>query len=292
MPPSPQASPPTKRPRGRPRTRATRGLKTFAVAVAAAVRDAPAGMTTYPALADRLVESTLAAGGAPTPDKEKNVRRRVYDTLNVLAALGLVARAGDRALSWCGVPGFLAATHSTGGPLPRNPHPAAEEAGERRKVEAARARVAELRRRHDALAAAMAAVRALVGRNAAGARGLVRVGEDEATLVREGVPWGGEEVLSLPFVLVAVQAGARVEVEVGEGRGVVGLVVRGGEFVVLRGFEVARLVGGEARADGIGVVGGVLSEDEPVEPDALVRTPPVVFASADPAPEPSYWLNS
>lgn len=200
--------PPTKRRRKTPACataslRPLKGLKSFAVEVAAKVR-AAGGPTAYSDIADLLVEETLAKleksvresqhlavaaaaaaataasptatdestklqqptstprSGNPDPSnkslptspvtaspvqkcmpaavpgaaaqydaayEEKNIRRRVYDALNVLNAMGLVCRTGKKEIMWRGTEGFLEVTHPPlrpSDPVPPNPHPSAK----------------------------------------------------------------------------------------------------------------------------------------------------------------------
>jgi len=66
------------------------------------------GKTTYNEVADELVaefiaQSRLESGGANTPD-EKNIRRRVYDALNVLMAMDIIGRNKKKEINWNGLP--------------------------------------------------------------------------------------------------------------------------------------------------------------------------------------------
>lgn len=66
-----------------------------------------AGTTTYNAVADQLVsefgsmEASIA--GSDGEIDEKNIRRRVYDALNVLEACGAISKMG-KSISWIGWP--------------------------------------------------------------------------------------------------------------------------------------------------------------------------------------------
>lgn len=70
-----------------------RGLRHFAVRVCEVVRARGALAATYAEVADELV--------AELGTDDKNVRRRVYDSLNVLLAVGIVERCG-KAVRWRG----------------------------------------------------------------------------------------------------------------------------------------------------------------------------------------------
>lgn len=67
--------------------------------------------SSYTAVADDLVRDAfqrLRNDGKPfsEPEVDKNIRRRVYDTLNVLASMGFVARSG-KDVEWKGIAGFM-----------------------------------------------------------------------------------------------------------------------------------------------------------------------------------------
>lgn len=67
--------------------------------------------SSYTAVADELVRdafSRLRSDGQDfsEPEVDKNIRRRVYDALNVLASMGFVARSG-KDVEWKGIAGFM-----------------------------------------------------------------------------------------------------------------------------------------------------------------------------------------
>lgn len=67
--------------------------------------------SSYTAVADELVcdaFSRLRTDGKhfSEPEVDKNIRRRVYDALNVLASMGFVARSG-KDVEWKGIAGFM-----------------------------------------------------------------------------------------------------------------------------------------------------------------------------------------
>lgn len=76
--------------------RQRKGLRHFAVRVSAKVESKI--RTTYTQVADELVSEEKCGG---TID-EKNVRRRVYDSLNVLIALGIIEKHADKSIRWRG----------------------------------------------------------------------------------------------------------------------------------------------------------------------------------------------
>ncbi|KAF6003678.1 hypothetical protein F1559_004428 [Cyanidiococcus yangmingshanensis] len=87
------------------RPREEKGLRHFAVRICHKVEEK--GETTYNEVADELVAELLRGDRGVTlrdpASEEKNVRRRVYDALNVLCAIGVV-RKDRRSVRWCGLP--------------------------------------------------------------------------------------------------------------------------------------------------------------------------------------------
>ncbi|KAJ3159121.1 hypothetical protein HDU86_002023 [Geranomyces michiganensis] len=78
-----------------------KGLRHFSRCVAEKVQ--AKGSTTYNEVADELVdEFTMQARNADSFD-HKNIRRRVYDALNVLMAMGIIVRA-KKEIRWIGLP--------------------------------------------------------------------------------------------------------------------------------------------------------------------------------------------
>jgi hypothetical protein len=88
---------------GRPREE--KGLRHFAVRICHKVEQK--GETTYNEVADELVAELFQGASSGTvrdlASEEKNVRRRVYDALNVLCAIGVVGK-DRRAVRWRGLP--------------------------------------------------------------------------------------------------------------------------------------------------------------------------------------------
>lgn len=73
-------------------------------------------MTSYPQVADELVAEltnpkTAGVAAAKAYD-EKNIRRRVYDALNVLEAMDIVQKDKKR-IRWLGLPGGLVSQSSS-----------------------------------------------------------------------------------------------------------------------------------------------------------------------------------
>ena len=88
-----------------------KGLKHFSLKVCEKVEEK--GCTNYNEVADELVKDLAADAAAGLSDgnhDEKNVRRRVYDALNVLEALGIIAKS-KRDIEWIGWPAALQRNH-------------------------------------------------------------------------------------------------------------------------------------------------------------------------------------
>ncbi|KAJ9559185.1 hypothetical protein OSB04_013799 [Centaurea solstitialis] len=83
-----------------------RGLRQFSMKVCEKVESK--GRTTYNEVADELVAEFADPGeGGQTPDQqqydEKNIRRRVYDALNVLMAMDIISK-DKKEIQWKGLP--------------------------------------------------------------------------------------------------------------------------------------------------------------------------------------------
>ena len=64
------------------------------------------GTTTYNEVADELVKKVIAERRKEDPNgkfDEKNIRRRVYDALNVLMAMGIISKE-KKEITWNGLP--------------------------------------------------------------------------------------------------------------------------------------------------------------------------------------------
>ncbi|KAL9227483.1 hypothetical protein vseg_003166 [Gypsophila vaccaria] len=83
-----------------------RGLRQFSIKVCKKVESK--GRTTYSEVADELVAECADASNAleisEQGDDEKNIRRRVYDALNVLMALDIISK-DKKEIQWRGLPG-------------------------------------------------------------------------------------------------------------------------------------------------------------------------------------------
>ena len=103
-------SPPSKLPKtsasaeagGAPdKSRAYKGLRHFSMMVCKKVEEK--GCTTYNEVADDLVKEVLEDRDNANKFDEKNIRRRVYDALNVLMAMDIIGK-DRKEISWKGLP--------------------------------------------------------------------------------------------------------------------------------------------------------------------------------------------
>lgn len=80
-----------------------RGLRHFSMKVCEKVKEK--GTTTYNEVADELVaeETQSHAGADPASYDQKNIRRRVYDALNVLMAMNIISKE-KKEIRWHGLP--------------------------------------------------------------------------------------------------------------------------------------------------------------------------------------------
>ena len=85
-------------------TTAQRGLRHFSMMVCQKVEEK--GTTTYNEVADELVKKVVAERLKEDPNgkfDEKNIRRRVYDALNVLMAMDIISKE-KKEITWKGLP--------------------------------------------------------------------------------------------------------------------------------------------------------------------------------------------
>ena len=100
-------TPPLKRPaleRSSTPSKPYKSLRHFSMMVCKKVEEK--GTTSYNEVADELVQHVIAERKAVDPDTkcdEKNIRRRVYDALNVLMAMDIIQK-DKKAISWRGLP--------------------------------------------------------------------------------------------------------------------------------------------------------------------------------------------
>jgi len=85
-------------------TGAARGLRHFSMMVCQKVEEK--GTTTYNEVADELVKKVIAERRQEDPNgsfDQKNIRRRVYDALNVLMAMDIISKH-KKEITWKGLP--------------------------------------------------------------------------------------------------------------------------------------------------------------------------------------------
>eukprot|EP01094_Clydonella_sp_ATCC50884_P021243 TRINITY_DN4638_c0_g1_i1.p2 TRINITY_DN4638_c0_g1~~TRINITY_DN4638_c0_g1_i1.p2 ORF type:complete len:246 (+),score=91.42 TRINITY_DN4638_c0_g1_i1:203-940(+) len=80
--------------------KSARGLRHFSMRVLQKVEEK--GTTTYNEVADDLVDELKREAGAAA-GKDQNIRRRVYDALNVLRAMNIISK-NKKQISWIGLP--------------------------------------------------------------------------------------------------------------------------------------------------------------------------------------------
>ncbi|KAL3903429.1 MAG: hypothetical protein SGILL_010450, partial [Bacillariaceae sp.] len=100
---NPRASP-TNSVDGKSTTSTSRGLRQFSQMVCQKVEEK--GTTTYNEVADELVKRVVAERLKENPEgkfDEKNIRRRVYDALNVLMAMDIISK-DKKEITWKGLP--------------------------------------------------------------------------------------------------------------------------------------------------------------------------------------------
>ncbi|KAJ6778299.1 TRANSCRIPTION FACTOR DP [Salix koriyanagi] len=163
-----------------------RGLRQFSMKVCEKVESK--GTTTYNEVADELVaEFADPTNSVSTPDQqqydEKNIRRRVYDALNVLMALDIISK-DKKEIQWKGLPRTS---------LSDIEELKAERLGLRNRIEKKAAYLQELEEQFVGL-------QNLIQRN-------------EQLYSSGNAPSGG---VSLPFILVQTRPHATVEVEISE----------------------------------------------------------------------------
>eukprot|EP00049_Salpingoeca_infusionum_P006546 m.108466 g.108466 ORF g.108466 m.108466 type:complete len:332 (+) comp13347_c0_seq1:160-1155(+) len=89
-----------KKSKGRATDRGGKGLRHFSMCVCQKVQEK--GVTTYAEVAEELVAEQQVSG--PTDTREsRNIKRRVYDALNVLTAMNIISKE-KKEIRWLGLP--------------------------------------------------------------------------------------------------------------------------------------------------------------------------------------------
>jgi transcription factor Dp-1 len=175
----------------------SKGLRRFSLKVCAKVEGR--GRTNYNEVADDLVadlRADAASGAGDASFDEKNVRRRVYDALNVLTAVGMITK-DRKEIEWRGWPPGLGVGAGAADRL-------------RTELRAATTRLSDKARRLSEAAAKGFCVGNLVLRNCDAPLPLLAAAH-EAGL-------GAPNPLALPFMLVTAPPGSSVDVTMEENR--------------------------------------------------------------------------
>ena len=82
--------------------RSQRGLRALSLRVRDLVYEKQ--ITTYKEVSEELIADIYASEGLDETTEDKNIKRRVYDALNVLLSSGVIAKVGKE-VTWAGYPG-------------------------------------------------------------------------------------------------------------------------------------------------------------------------------------------
>lgn len=200
------------------------------------------GPSSYTAVADDLVRDAftrLKRDAQPynAHEVDKNIRRRVYDTLNVLASMGFVARSG-KDVQWKGVAGFM---QLVGLHIPQSddmpsqhghcgcqasPHTSAVEHScavglvkkQRMENERLRKSIAEKKARIAELRSQQSSLQTIITRNVSRDSARVTTGMD--VLVGDSMEYVHPDPkrVTLPFLMISTDANTLVAVEMDDHR--------------------------------------------------------------------------
>lgn len=304
-----------------------RGLKSYAIAVAAKLE--LLGRSTYIAVADALVAETFrdfeeARVTFDHADEEKNIRRRVYDALNVLVSMGFVAR-DKKNLEWLGVRGFRSSMGLSseepvkpaqpaqpaqsspgqdGTPWARNPPPVLASVRSsctaadmlRGEIAVKRARIAEKRARLSELKSQQLALQSIVSRNLSRDGARVTTGSDVCVGDDLGFVCPDPQRVDVPFVMVSASKQTSVSLEMEDDREE--LVFNfDGPFRIHEGYAIVRQVCRQASSQYAGSA-TTLSQHTKSEPTELVTEaqppqtwPKLYDGHANDAPSPPFCVT-
>jgi len=194
-----------------------KGLRHFSMKVCAKVE--LKGTTTYNEVADELVTELMTAEGSEGLDeKPSNIRRRVYDALNVLRAMGIISKE-KKEIQWNGLPNMTASDIDRA---------VAEKLRVHARLEKKRQYLQDLAEQHGALESLLERNRSAWGAagpprapagGAGGAEGAGagRGGERGAGASSAAGRGGGEVAsVSLPFLVVHTKPDTEIEVRPSE----------------------------------------------------------------------------
>lgn len=207
-----------------------KGLRHFSIKVCEKVKSK--GRTTYNEVADELVaEFENKESDHPLQYDEKNIRRRVYDALNVLMAMDIIAKE-KKEIHWRGLPTLQ---------QPSREHFQLEALTLRSEIEKKEAHLRELQEQ-------ISGIELLAQRNEA------------ACMAGTHGPGGG---VALPFIIVQTQPQATVEVMISEDMQVVHFDFNSSPFQLHDDTYVLRAMGLFQRSEG-GETGTVPSPTKPL----------------------------
>ncbi|KAK9806797.1 hypothetical protein WJX72_003025 [[Myrmecia] bisecta] len=215
-----------------------KGLRHFSLKVCEKVESK--GRTTYNEVADELVQefATAAANLAGSPGgsqyDEKNIRRRVYDALNVLMAMDIIAKE-KKEISWKGLP--------TG------------QGNGVERLRAERARIStQIERQHqylEELLKSQAALRNLVIRNKDVPVDMVKPNPDLRA---------SPTALQLPFILIQAHQDATVEIQISEDSRAAHFDFHSTPFRIHGDDEVMKYIGLETANSGVAAHGNGVAQ--------------------------------
>ena len=226
---------PAKRPRGQPR--GTKGLRYFSILVCNKLSEC--NTASYNHIADMLIEESRrdkrdegrkttkkttattdgvaeavmggdedGEGGGGVEDEEKNVRRRIYDALNVLMAIDMIVK-DKKTIRWNGPPlHTLKPSNSSSSPSSTSPPPD---------------RLSDLRTKRSALLSRLADKRSLLTEQVLEYVGMRSLLERNNAEVESGSMDGDDVRLYFPFVLVNTSRSTAIDCEMSEGRDAVSM---------------------------------------------------------------------
>ena len=197
--------------------REQKGLRHFSMRVCEKVEEKK--HTSYNEVANELVEELRVTAEETNADfDEKNVRRRVYDALNVLMALEII-RKKKKEIFWNGYPeGYVKPGESPPPAKAAGPRTSNRELASTESIDAFEQKtnyLAELVEQHDALVA-------LVERN-------------QKALAGDGPPPTG---IQLPFILIQTKSEAEIDVEISDDQRTVHFDFNRTPFQIHDGFHV------------------------------------------------------
>lgn len=211
-----RTSPPTPKKPRKPRQNQKvpqNGLKTFTMSVVAKLRNLKSP-SSYTAVADDLVRDAFTrlhqASQTFNPQEiDKNVRRRVYDALNVLSSMGFVARSGKH-VTWHGIAGFH---RHVSLPLPKAPPLESLVQKQQAATAAVQKSIALKRTLLESLRTQQSSLQRLVSRNVARDSARVTTGLD--VLVGDSLEYVHPDPhrVPLPFLLISAPPLTTVAVE-------------------------------------------------------------------------------